>query len=71
MTIGERIRQARESKQLSLGDVAQRVGITKQALSYMENNHTTFRTAYHLYHLSQILETSMETLLGVEERACA
>src|SRR5713101_9258641 len=40
MLIGERLRQVRESKKLSQGDIEHRTGLIRAYISRVENNHT-------------------------------
>ena len=40
MEIGNRLRQLRESKQLSQGDIEQRTGLLRVYISRVENGHT-------------------------------
>jgi transcriptional regulator with XRE-family HTH domain len=40
MIVGERLRQIRESKKMSQGDIEKRTGLLRCYLSRVENNHT-------------------------------
>lgn len=41
MLVGDRIRQIREARKLSQGDIEQRTGLLRAYVSRVENNHTT------------------------------
>ena len=63
MTLGERIRTTRESKELSLTAFAEQVGVTKQAMSAYEKGMYV-PSAIILGAIADALECSADYLLG-------
>lgn len=61
MSIGERITQLRNQKNMSQGQLAQTIGISRQAISKWENDQSSPDTI-HLIKLSDILDTDVEYL---------
>lgn len=61
MTIGKRISNCRKEKGLSQEDIAERVGVSRQAVSKWENDLTAPDT-YNLIELSKIFGVSVEYL---------
>ena len=61
MSIGERIVQLRSQKNMSQGQLAQSLGVSRQAISKWENDHSSPDTI-HLIQLSDILDTDVEYL---------
>lgn len=61
MSIGERIEDLRTQKKLSQGELAQSLGVTRQAISKWENDLSCPDTI-HLIKLADILDTEVEYL---------
>ena len=61
MSIGERIVQLRSQKNMSQGQLAQALGVSRQAISKWENDLSSPDTI-HLIKLSDILDTEVEYL---------
>ena len=61
MSIGERIVQLRSQKNMSQGQLAQSLGVSRQAISKWENDQSSPDTI-HLIKLSDILDTDVEYL---------
>ena len=61
MSIGERIVQLRSQKNMSQGQLAQSLGVSRQAISKWENDLSSPDTI-HLIKLSDILDTEVEYL---------
>lgn len=61
MSIGERIVQLRSQKNMSQGQLAQSLGVSRQAISKWENDQSSPDTL-HLIKLSDILDTEVEYL---------
>ena len=61
MSIGERISQLRCEKDMSQGQLAQVLGVSRQAISKCENAQSSTDTI-HLIKLADILETEVEYL---------
>ena len=61
MSIGERITQLRNQKNMSQGQLAQTIGVSRQAISKWENDQSSPDTI-HLIQLSDILDTDVEYL---------
>lgn len=61
MSIGERISELRKSKNISQGQLADAVGISRQAISKWENDLTSPDTI-HLIKLADALDTEVEYL---------
>ena len=59
MSIGERISQLRCEKDMSQGQLAQVLGVSRQAISKWENDQSSPDTI-HLIKLADILETEVE-----------
>ncbi len=67
MTMGKRIMQLREQKQLTQGDLAQILGVTRSALSHYENGRR--RPSYDkLRMLAGYFSVSIEYVLEDVER---
>ena len=56
MSIGERIMELRRDKDISQGQLAQLMGVSRQAVSKWENDHTSPDTL-NLVQLAQVLGT--------------
>ncbi|MFT0802991.1 helix-turn-helix transcriptional regulator [Bacillus swezeyi] len=67
MTLGERLKIARENKKWSQEKAAEKVGITKSVLSNYERDYRDPDTKT-LKRLSDIYEVSTDYLLGKEEK---
>ena len=61
MSIGERISNIRNKRNLSQGELAQALGVSRQAVSKWENDLSSPDTI-HLIKLADILETEVEYL---------
>jgi transcriptional regulator with XRE-family HTH domain len=68
MEIGKRLRQMRESKQLSQGDVEKRTGLLRAYISRVENGHTV-PSIETLEKLARALEVPMYRLFHEGEVA--
>jgi len=64
--IGKRIKELRQKKNLSLTELADRAGIAKSYLSYIERNLQKNPSIQFLEKIAQVLEVDVETLLGEE-----
>jgi transcriptional regulator with XRE-family HTH domain len=62
-TLGDRIRLLRETKGWRQDELAQKVGLNREALSNIENNHRQIK-AEELNRFADILEVSCDQLLG-------
>jgi len=67
MALGEQIRRIRESRGLSLTDLAKRCRISKAYLSQLENGHSSRPSAEFVVRICRALGCSVETVLGVRE----
>jgi transcriptional regulator with XRE-family HTH domain len=70
MVIGERLRQLRESKDLSQGDVEKRTGLLRCYISRVENGHTVPAVAT-LEKMARALEVPMYQLFHDGEAAAS
>lgn len=61
MSIGERIIQLRTEKSITQGQLAQTLGVSRQAISKWENDQSSPDTI-HLIQLADILDTEVEYL---------
>ncbi|MDO5545247.1 MAG: helix-turn-helix transcriptional regulator [Eubacteriales bacterium] len=61
MSIGERIIQLRGQKNMSQGQLAQMLGVSRQAISKWENDQSSPDTL-HLIKLADVLDTEVEYL---------
>ena len=68
MTIGQRIRTARESKEMTLDEVAKRCNTTKQTIFKYENEIVTNIPYDKIVLLSTALEVSPSYLFGWPEK---
>ena len=68
MTIGQRIREARERRNMTLDDVAQRCNTTKQTIFKYENEIVTNIPYDKIVLLSNALDVSPSYLFGWEEK---
>ena len=59
MSVGERISELRKAKNLSQGQLADAVGISRQAVSKWENDLSSPDTI-HLIQLAETLDTEVE-----------
>ncbi|MDY4598025.1 MAG: helix-turn-helix transcriptional regulator [Candidatus Faecousia sp.] len=69
MSIGERITQLRNQKNMSQGQLAQTIGVSRQAISKWENDQSSPDTI-HLIQLSDILDTDVEYLATGRKPVC-
>lgn len=67
MTIGKRIREAREAKHYKQEYVAEQLGVSRQAVSKWETD-TTEPDTKNLIALASLLEMSVDELVGVKPR---
>ena len=65
MTVGARIRAVRNAKNLTLADVACKVGITPQALSYIERNERRVSVELH-ENIATALQVDINTFFAHE-----
>ena len=68
MTLGEQIRQARENKNLSQEELADQLGVSRQAVSKWEND-TSIPQGINRELLSKLLELEMGTTVDSREEA--
>ena len=61
MSVGERITELRKSQNISQGDLAKSMGVSRQAVSKWENGLTSPDTV-NLIQLAEVLETDVEYL---------
>jgi transcriptional regulator with XRE-family HTH domain len=66
MTIGDRIKQQRESKNMSQVELAEKIGVSKQTLYKYENNIVTNIPSIKLQSIAKVLEVSPAYLMGWE-----
>ena len=66
MNLGERIYEFRNEKNLSQGDLADRLDVSRQSISKWENN-MAIPDLDKLIKLSDIFEVSLDELVGREE----
>lgn len=64
MTFGERLRRLRESKKLTLQNVADAVGCTKAYIWELEKKDGQRPSAERVYALAKVLGVTMEDLMG-------
>lgn len=57
----------RESRGLSLSELARRTDISKGYLSHLENGDSANPSADHVYRLARALGTTMQALMGVPD----
>lgn len=69
MTIGERIKQLRLQKNLSLTEVAAKINTPKQNLYKYENNIITNIPINKIEQLAEVLQTTPAYIMGWEDRA--
>lgn len=67
MTIGQRIKQRRETLNIGQSDLARKVNISKQTLYKYENDIVTNIPSDKIQHLADALETTPSYLMGWEE----
>ena len=67
MTVGDRIRKAREEKGISQTDLAKMVGISKQTLYKYENNIVTNIPSNKIEKIADKLDVSESYIMGWEE----
>lgn len=67
MAVGENIRRIRESRGLSLTNLAKRCKISKAYLSQLENGHNSRPSAEFVVRICRVLGCSLEAALGVKE----
>ena len=63
-SFGERLRQLRESKKLTLQNVADAVGCTKAYIWELEKRDGQRPSAERVYALAKVLGVTMEDLMG-------
>lgn len=66
MTLGQRVRQRREEKGMSLSALARASGVSKGYLSQIENDSAPRPSAETLYRMASTLGTTVADLLGRE-----
>ena len=67
MTIGDRIKQQRELKNMSQVELAEKIGVSKQTLYKYENNIVTNIPSIKLQSIAKVLEVSPAYLMGWED----
>lgn len=68
MTIGDRIRHAREALQISQVDLAEKIGVSKQSLYKYENSIITNIPSDKIEAIAFHLKTTPAYLMGWEEK---
>jgi len=63
--LGENIRYIRQGKNLSLGDLATKSGVSKTYISDLENGLGGRPNVQHLYKIATALETTIDTLINL------
>lgn len=63
-TLGQKVREARNKKNMTLDELAQQSGTSKAYLSQLENGHSERPSAETLYKIAITLDVSMAELLG-------
>ncbi len=66
MTLGERIRHAREQGQLSQAELARRIGISKNAMNTIEGGESDPRVS-RIVAIARELDVSADYLLGLTD----
>ncbi|GIO23617.1 helix-turn-helix domain-containing protein [Oceanobacillus sp. J11TS1] len=61
--IGEKIKQLRKEKQMSLSELAEKAGVAKSYLSSMERNLQTNPSIQFIEKISQVLEVPVNELI--------
>ncbi|MFS0822729.1 helix-turn-helix domain-containing protein [Bacillus sp. 1P02SD] len=69
--IGERIRLLRRKKRYSITELAKRAGVSKSYLSYIERDVQKNPSLQFITKIAETLDTSVEFLLGKEEKSTA
>lgn len=67
MALNENIRSLRLARNLSQVDLAKALGVTKQSVSYWENNNIQ-PSIDMLIHLARFFSVSTDFLLGLDQR---
>lgn len=65
-SVGERIRDFRQRKQYTVGELAEKVGISTKYMYQIENGKVSFSTEI-LYNIANSLGVSTDAILGEEE----
>ncbi|MFC3884360.1 helix-turn-helix domain-containing protein [Bacillus songklensis] len=65
--IGQRIKQLRLQKQLSLSELAEKAGVAKSYLSSIERNLQSNPSVQFLEKISAVLDISVQSLINEEE----
>jgi HTH-type transcriptional regulator, cell division transcriptional repressor len=67
MTLGDRIRQAREQADISQAELARRIGISKNAMNTIEGGQSDPRVS-RIVAIARVLGVSTDTLLDMQEK---
>jgi len=67
MTLGDRIRQARERADISQAELARRIGISKNAMNTIEGGQSDPRVS-RIVAIARVLGVSTDTLLDMQEK---
>ena len=67
MTLGDRIRQAREQAGISQAELARRIGISKNAMNTIEGGQSDPRVS-RIVAIALVLGVSTDTLLDIQEK---
>jgi len=67
MTLGDRIRQAREQADISQAELARRIGISKNAMNTIEGGQSDPRVS-RIVAIARVLGLSTDTLLDIQEK---
>ncbi|WP_213144429.1 helix-turn-helix domain-containing protein [Neobacillus citreus] len=65
--IGEKIRELREKKNLSISELAERAGVAKSYLSLIERNNYSNPSIHYLTKICKVLDVSLNDLINFEE----
>lgn len=70
MTLGDRIRKAREQADISQAELARRIGISKNAMNTIEGGQSDPRVS-RIVAIARVLGVSTDTLLDIQEKPTA
>lgn len=71
MTLGERIRHARQHYGMSQAELARRIGVSKTTMNNIEMGETTDPGFSHVLHIAETLHLSLDALAGRDDVAYA
>ena len=62
MDFKDRLKEARESAGLSQGDLADKIGVTRQAITHLETGYAKAMKTDHLFECARVLQVNPEWL---------